>query len=318
MESGCCSTPRCRRRAAGCRLSCSSGSPPPEGLSAVLPVTQLPGRRCRQGLWRRWPSRGRAANPASATSGRAHCSRVPRAQRRGAAARAFGSGAAGAGGPVQQPAVDRSGGHPRPGPAALHPAQTPVAIRRGPQRTAQPSGPASKVAVIAQLGCAGPGRTCGRKVGCCCSTSMRLAWQTAPRARRRTTDYSAIVRLVANPTSAGGCSTAGSLAVGELVGSGWLPATATTATTPPEPPLSSRLRPAVLGANLDRSHPRPRNRLRAPARRRRRGRQRRRSDDVQVPRPLPAVGRSVHDPPTQARRPPVATGREGCCCWVWG
>jgi len=95
-----------------------------------------------------WPSRGRDADPAPATSGRAHRSRVPRTQRSGAAARAFGSGAAGAGGPVQQPAVDRPGGHPRPGPAALHPAQTSVAIRRGPQRTAQPSGSASKVALM--------------------------------------------------------------------------------------------------------------------------------------------------------------------------
>jgi len=70
--------------------------------------------------------------------------------------RACGSAAAGAGGPVQQPAVDRPGGRSRPRAAALHPAQTPVATRRGPQRTAQPSGPASKVAMIAQLGCEAP------------------------------------------------------------------------------------------------------------------------------------------------------------------
>ncbi len=74
-----------------------------------------------------------------------------------------------------------------------------------------------------------------------------MAWQTAPRARRRTTDYSAIVRLGASLIG-GGCSTASSLAACELVGSGWLPASITTATTPPEPPLSLRQCPAVLGA----------------------------------------------------------------------
>jgi len=63
----------------------------------------------------------------------------------------------------------------------------------------------------------------------------------------RATDYSAVVSLVGEPDSGGG-STAGSSAAGELVGSGWLSASTTIATTPPEPPVSLRLRPAVLGA----------------------------------------------------------------------
>jgi len=244
MESGCCSTPRCRRRAAGCRLSCSSGSPPPEGLSAVLPVTQLPGRRCRQGLWRRWPSRGRAANPAPATSGRGHCSTVPRAHRSGAAARACGSGPAGAGGPVQQPAVDRPGGHPRPGPAALHPAQTPVATRLGPQRTAQPSKPASKVAMTVRLGCAG---------------RVPLLHEHVPGVAKRSARASTHHRLLGHRQArrgliGGGCSTAGSSAAGELVGSARAAVVLVA--------MSSRAR-----RHPDRIHPRPRDRLRAPARR---------------------------------------------------
>jgi len=197
-EGDSCSTRRCRRPAAGCRPLCSSGSPS-EGLSTAPPVTQLPGRRCREGLWRLLDQPGTRRKPRPSHVWPSPLQQTSRAHRSGAAARAFGCGAAGAGGPVQQPAVDRPGGHSRPGPAALHPAQTAVAIRCGPQRTAQPSGPVSKVAMMAQLGCAGPCRICGRKVGCRCSTSMRLAGQTAPRARRRITDYSAIVRLVANP-----------------------------------------------------------------------------------------------------------------------